>query len=275
MRAAAPRRFRAGEAALTGLLHEALPAWRRRMTAAGASALLREAGHIVAWESAATAAKGRQASLALRSEDYRCRDLDASEAAALERAAPGRVSGAVRYEGTASVTDPVAVLAALRAAFVAGGGSVETGAAGPDRLSRGEAEIVVVTAGVRSAALMAGLGYRVPMIAERGYHVQAPAAGWPNALPPVVFEDRSVVANGFTSGLRMTSFVEFTTPDAPPDARKWARLEAHAAALGVAFDRAPDRGSAAGRRCRTICPRSAAVGAHRPCSTPSAISISA
>lgn len=34
----------------------------------------------------------------------------------------------------------------------------------------------------------------------------------------------------------MTSFVEFTTEDAPADARKWTRLRQHAAELGLPMD---------------------------------------
>ena len=41
----------------------------------------------------------------------------------------------------------------------------------------------------------------------------------------------------FKNALRMTSFVEFTTVDAPPDARKWVRLRRHAAELGLPMDR--------------------------------------
>jgi D-amino-acid dehydrogenase len=82
---------------------------------------------------------------------------------------------------------------------------------------------------------MAALGHRVPIVAERGYHIQSATAPWSADLPPVVFEDRGVVVSGFTSGTRASSFVEFTRPDAPPDPRKWARLRRHVAELGLTF----------------------------------------
>jgi D-amino-acid dehydrogenase len=72
----------------------------------------------------------------------------------------------------------------------------------------------------------------VPLIAERGYHLQMTDHGWPD-LPPVVFEDRSMIVTRFDSGLRAASFVEFGSPDAPPDRRKWQRLRQHIAALGL------------------------------------------
>lgn len=94
----------------------------------------------------------------------------------------------------------------------------------------------MIAAGVRSAALMRELGHATPMIAERGYHIQSDSTRWPLELTSVVFEERALVATRFLTGLRATSFIEFTRPDAPPDARKWDRLRAHADALGLPFD---------------------------------------
>jgi D-amino-acid dehydrogenase len=50
-----------------------------------------------------------------------------------------------------------------------------------------------------------------------------------------------VVVTRFTSGLRATSFTELGNPSAPPDPRKWQRLERHLAELGIAFANSPDR----------------------------------
>jgi D-amino-acid dehydrogenase len=55
---------------------------------------------------------------------------------------------------------------------------------------------------------------------------------WPD-LPPVVFEDRSMIVTRFDSGLRAASFVEFGSADGAPDSRKWDRLAAHVKALGL------------------------------------------
>lgn len=241
LRAATPARFRTGEAALAALLERALPAWRWRLAAAGATDLLREAGHLVAWESAASAVRGRREALAGATGPVTCTDIGTEDAALLDAAVPGRIAGAVRYRGTASVTDPAAVLDALRRALLAAGCHADTGRVTSLADAAQDAAVVVAAAGVRSASLMREIGHAAPMIAERGYHVEAPSVAWPTGLPPVVFEDRSVVANGFTRRLRLTSFVEFSRPDAPPDARLWHRLEEHARGLGIAFDGTPDR----------------------------------
>lgn len=233
--AGSPARFAHGKAALGGLLALALAAWRERAARIGAPDLLRETGHIVAWESAATAARGRHRLAHPAAATVSCHDLTPRQSELLKAAFGGAVVDAMRYEGTASVADPGAALDALRSAFVAAGGRVEIGLAHPDRITEPGPDLVVVAAGVRSGALMAALGHRVPIVAERGYHIQSPSAPWPADLPPVVFEDRGMMVAGFTSGLRAASFVEFTRADAPPDPRKWARLHHHVAELGLSF----------------------------------------
>ena len=92
------------------------------------------------------------------------------------------------------------------------------------------------------------------MIAERGYHIQAEAPAWPD-MPPVVFEDRSMIVSRFHSGLRAASFVEFARENSAPDPRKWERLRSHA--VGARACRLPGshvNGWAHVPHCRTICP---------------------
>ena len=233
--AASPARFAQGKAALGALLGAALPAWRERVTRIGKPELLQQTGHIVAWESAASAARGRRTLAKPASAAVSCHDLTARQAELLRATVRRPIVDAMRYEGTGSVADPGAVLDALRDAFVHAGGRFEVGVAQPDVVSISKADLVVITAGVRSAPLMEAVGHRVPIIAERGYHIQSTSAPWPEALPPVVFEDRALVVNRFTSGLRATSFTEFTRHDAPPDTRKWDRLRRHVVELGLPF----------------------------------------
>ena len=73
------------------------------------------------------------------------------------------------------------------------------------------------------------------MIAERGYHLQygAPISGSLELNCPLVFEDRSLIMTPFTHGLRLASFTEFSSTQAPADPRKWATLQRHARDLGL------------------------------------------
>lgn len=236
MAAATPGRFARGQAALSALLGRALPAWRERIARLGREDLLREGGHIVAWESAASATAGRKAAARAMGVPVAPRDVAPPLMQILRGFVSAPIADAVRWEGTASVADPGAVLTALRAAFVAAGGRVCTAIADRDTVRSSDAEVIVVAAGVRSRTLMEGLGHSVPIVAERGYHLQSANARWPAGLPPVIFEDRSIVVTGFTSGVRVTGYVEFTRHDAPPDEAKWARLARHLDELGIRFD---------------------------------------
>jgi D-amino-acid dehydrogenase len=273
--AASPSRFEKGCHALRALMVEALPAWRRLADRAGARALLRDAGNIFAWESLAGARRGRADLRSYRSEAARSRDLTSEEARLLSGQIRRTPADAVRFEGTASLADPGQMLDALREAVVAQGGVVEARAMTLTEAKRAGADLIVVAAGVRSDALMRELGHPTPLIAERGYHIQSAETRWPESLTSVVFEERALVATRFLSGLRATSFVEFTRADAPPDPRKWARLRAMRRTSACRSTARRGRGSARAPRCRTICPPSAAARATHACSTPSATSISA
>ncbi len=78
---------------------------------------------------------------------------------------------------------------------------------------------VVLSAGVWSADLLKPLGIPVPLVAERGYHVEFPA---PSAVlnNSVMDVDAKVVASSMQGGLRVAGTAEFGSVDAPADPRK-------------------------------------------------------
>ncbi len=175
------------------------------------------------------------------------RDASPGELDRLAALTPAPVAGAVHIAGSGQIADLDALGDALRAGFDAAGGSriaakierlaVENGRAVAIAAdgTRHAADAMVIAGGAASTALMASIGQRVPMIAERGYHIQSAATDWPVGMPPVVFEDRSMIVTRFRSGLRAASFVEFGRGASPADPRKWARLRSHVAALGLSF----------------------------------------
>jgi D-amino-acid dehydrogenase len=246
LRASTPQRFAAGKFALKSLLAQALPAWRRLTTATGTSQLLAEDGHYVVWESVAGAKAGREYWSRSDTGTAAFQDLSREEIARIaELVARAPVDG-LHFTGTGRVRDPGELHDRLARAFVQSGGEWRreriaqlalNGTRAFSRLLNGEtldADLIVVTAGVESAELLRPLGHRVPIIAERGYHIQAASGAWPD-MPPVVFEDRSMIVTRFHSGLRAASFVEFSRAASPPDPRKWRRLRSHAADLGLPF----------------------------------------
>jgi D-amino-acid dehydrogenase len=232
--ACSPKRFRHGAKALSSLLAKALPAWRHRLSAIGAPELLVETGHYSLWENPSLSLSGRNAWYR-NSGAATAMELDPAELNRLRSLIRTPIAGSLKFVGTASIADPTDLCATMQEAFLKQGGRLETCRLDVEAAMR-MAGLVVVAAGVDSADLLQTIGHTVPMIAERGYHIQQLGTSWPCDIPPIYFEDRSVVLTRFRSALRATSFVEFTLKDAAPDSRKWARLREHARDLGLPFD---------------------------------------
>jgi D-amino-acid dehydrogenase len=242
-RAAAPARFRAGKAALSSIAAAAIPAWRRQLERAGAADLLLDHGHYAVWETERAAEAGRKSWAAADTGSVTVREASRDELARIEAQLRVPLSGGVRFDGSAQIADLDLLAAALVRSFERGGGVRVRGSAAAATANsmtletgeRYEADAVLVAAGAASGRLLQR--HRVPLIAERGYHLQAAESDWPLDLPPVVFEERSIIVTRFRSGLRAAGFFEFARPEAKPDPRKWARLESHLTDLGIAFSK--------------------------------------
>lgn len=82
-----------------------------------------------------------------------------------------------------------------------------------------EADLFVVAAGIASAGFARSLGDRVPLQAERGYHVMLPQ---PGIRPRIKISNRDYMF-GLTPmehGVRIAGTVEIARPDAPMDERR-------------------------------------------------------
>ncbi|HEY0271273.1 MAG TPA: FAD-binding oxidoreductase [Sphingomonas sp.] len=247
-RAASPARMAAGTKALTALLDQAMPAWRRLAARLGDPALLREDGHYIVWDSIESGSKGRANWTRLEREAARFRNLTSLEWLELGDLLGGRLADAVRCVGSGRITDHRRLFQAIERAFVGSGGVRLTGTAGLRRAEDGTVSVrmaggatlvpdyVLLAAGVAARALAERIGLRVPMIAERGYHVQAPASRWPIDMPPIVFEDRSMIVTRFERTVRASSFVEFADPDRPPNPARWRGLRERIRDLRLPFD---------------------------------------
>ncbi len=229
--ASTPERFAAGQAALKTLLAEALPAWRALDRTLGED-LLVEDGHIVAWESDRSAARGRA--------HWGTQDIGtASFADTVPPPVTAAATAAIRFTGTAHVRDLTRLADALEREASAHGVTIVRAPATLVVENRRasipghDADLILVAAGVRSGPLLKPAGHRVPIIAERGYHLRAPADHWPADLPPLVFEDRSIIVTRYKDCVQVAGFVELAGPDTPPDPTKWLRLERHVAELGL------------------------------------------
>lgn len=232
--ASLPKSFAQGTRALSGLLARALPAWRARLAAIGGSVLLIESGHYSIWETSRALKRGREA-WRRNAGAAVITALDDIERERIERLLAVPVAGVMKFSGTANIADPTELLDTMATAFLRKGGRFDRRKLTVDEAAT-IAERVVVAAGVGSADLLRAVGHRVPLVAERGYHIEQAGAAWPAALPPMFFEERSLVLTRFRSGLRATSFVEFAREGRKPDPRKWDRLRRYVRELGLPFD---------------------------------------
>jgi D-amino-acid dehydrogenase len=246
-RASGRTRFLSGTAALTACMEQALPAWRRLVSDAGCPELLQEHGHYVVWESARTAKDALASWRQANTGGATWREATAAELAQLRELVAAHLHAAIRFEGSGQVRDLGLLLDAIRASIGAAGGafvparataigSADAGASvtTDDGRSR-NADVILIAAGVSSGRLLRQIGTFAPIVAERGYHIQSARRAWPADMPPIVFEDRSMVVTGFQSALRATSFVEFARHERPATEARWSRLERHIDDLGLPF----------------------------------------
>lgn len=236
------RRFEAGAAALEALMARAVDAWTDLLVEVGRPELVRSDGHVVLWFDGPEAEAGRRAWARARTGTASIRPLTDTDVARYRERMPLRPpASGIAFDGTARLASPQAVRSALLADFRQRGGILveeEADSVTRDGLVTSDAtqrvaDRVLICAGVRSRRLMEGLGVATPLVAERGYSIQIPARDWQDDLPTAVIEGESIVLAPHAEGLRVTSYVEFATPDSPPDPRKWDRLERRVRALGI------------------------------------------
>ena len=231
VRASTPARFLAGQRALEAMLGEAAPAWQRLAADLEDPSLVRLDGHFVVWVIERSAAAGKRSWEETATGTARFRDVSQRELEELQRHSP-KIHDAVRFEGSGQIADLQALAGAFEHRLKSVGVRIEEREAGLELDRDGRArvrgvasDLIVVAAGVGSKPLMLAAGHRVPLIAERGYHIRSSNSDWSEKLSPVVFEDQSLIVTRFKSFVQVSGFVEFAEAHAPPDVRKWERLE--------------------------------------------------
>ena len=242
----------AGNKALHG---GALEAWHALLASIGQSELLRATGHRLVWENLQSAAHGLRSWLSSDLGSASATALDQDTLRSIKEQFAGKPVGGLQFSGTGHIRDLRAARLAMREAFIKNGGvwhrnavsQIEQTADGARivvkdaphlNTSCGAEDVIILCAGVRSADILHQDFGKLPMIAERGYHLQLEQNSLArHALQsPIVFEDRSLIITPFSHGLRLASFTEFSSADAPADIAKWQRLKRHASELGINAD---------------------------------------
>lgn len=226
------KKFNAGRLALTHLADGALPAWRGLMAAIGAPSLLREDGHHIVWEDEHAHRIGVESWHKRATGSASFSDLNAEDLAQISALVRKPLAGGLHFDGSASISSHAKLQKHLIDAIERSGGIITKNRV--DRLDKLHADKIIVCAGFGSAKLIRQhLNVPVPLIAERGYHIEGICPSWPDGIPPVVFEDRSLIVTRFEKTLRIASFVEFADEKLAADPRKFESLLKHSSELGI------------------------------------------
>ncbi|MFD1554011.1 NAD(P)/FAD-dependent oxidoreductase [Paraburkholderia silviterrae] len=198
-------------------------------------ALVRPVGWLEAYRSPAEFERERAEALRVAGQHgLRVNVLDAAGLRAAEASLSEGYAGAIHWADPASVADPGALVKGYAQLFLCEGGRFAKGDAltlrqeGSGWQVRTEdgpltAELAVVALGPWSDLVTGPLGYHVPLMAKRGYHMHyASEASAPLTRPVVDIEGGYVVAP-MSRGLRLTTGVELATRERPPN---YAQLDA-------------------------------------------------
>ena len=260
-------RVRAYSASLRALNVSCMDGYRRLLGNAGFDDLFRVKGQLYIWEDATPDATDDLAQALREQHGVRTEALDAEGILRMVPCLAPIHRRGLYLPDHGHTINPLRVVETLAALFAADGGSIRRAQVtgfdvGPDgpravRTEDGEFEpgLVVVTAGAWSHRLAEQLGSRVPLEAERGYHVMLPA---PGVQPGMQIMNRSHMmgVTPMENGLRIAGTVEIAGVDAAPDYRRAEALLGHARRMFQGLD---DGGAEFWMGCRPSFPDSLPV----------------
>ncbi|SPJ30631.1 NAD(P)/FAD-dependent oxidoreductase [Falsiruegeria mediterranea] len=224
------------------LCRPSIDLYRRHLHGTGHESLIADSYYIHAFRHVKEADLGGLGYLIRREKGGDLERVDGAELRHLEPALSEDFKAAIVIKGQARATSPGRVGAVLaEKARAQGAEIVRTEVTKLTRAPDGcwhlatpqatlHAHHVILAAGVWSADLLKPLGLPVPLVAERGYHVEFPCASavLNNSVMDV---DAKVVASSMHSGLRVAGTAEFASIDAPADPRKEQILTEQAKAM--------------------------------------------
>jgi len=231
VRAGTAAKVQAQARALRPLVGATLTALEPLVKEAGAERLVHQRGHLYVYRSAESLAKDDLAWALRRENGVAVDEFDADELRQLEPALSRDYVRGLLVRENGHTSNPFGLVSALVERFVRNGGAVIRARATGFRLDGGRltairtdagelaADRAVVAAGAWSKPLAAGLGDRVPLETERGYHLMIRD---PEVMPriPTADGDGKFVATPMDTGLRFAGTVELAGLDAPPDWRR-------------------------------------------------------
>ncbi len=235
VRACSTAEVRTSISALVELQGRAASAWRAVVAREHLGDLMRDSGAIKLFETEAGYRATEQERQVQRHHGIACEDLSREALSARLPELGPSVKRGVFYPGGMSVINPLKVTQALLQRFSSDGGTFrQLDVQGLPRASDGRCRVahddgvldfdrVVLCTGHLSGRLLKPLGLKVPIVAERGYHVEV-AHTELSFDCPVGLHERGFYMTPMTTGLRLAGTTEFSSADhdEPPN---WSRAE--------------------------------------------------
>ena len=219
-------------AAMRGLLAPIFDSYAPLLERAQATHLVRRTGCLYVYSSNATSRRWQWGMDLRRSLGVDLRDVGEEELAQLEPDLKGRFRFGILAPDNGSTLDPEALVKALHRQSVLDGArmvldhvtgferhgdtvrSVQLGHGG-----RLPCDGVVVAAGAWSRTLAAGLGAKIPLETQRGYHVTVRSSNL-QLRHTVMAPEHNLMVNPMAMGLRLAGSVEFAGLMPPPNYRR-------------------------------------------------------
>ncbi len=215
------------------LMAEANASWKSEIQASGLGGLFRSLGALYVYETEAGFASGARERALQAAKGTAMEIIDGPRARELAPGLSPHIVKGVYYPHGMHTVSPYDVVKTLAERFVAEGGCiqqekvtgfrVDNGRVLSMRTPTGDVTVrdVVICAGRASGNITRLLGFRAPLVAERGYHVMVEPTNVRFDLP-VSPAERGFFITPMRDGLRLAGTVELSAPDRPPS---WHRAE--------------------------------------------------
>jgi D-amino-acid dehydrogenase len=215
------------------LMAEANESWKSEIQASGLGELFRSLGALYVYETEAGFAAGARERALQEAKGTAMQIVDGNRARELAPGLAAHIVKGVLYPHGMHTVSPYHVVTGLAERFVAEGGIIEKAAVSgfdtdADRVlavRAGGRSVpvagVAICAGRASGDLTRHLGFRAPLVAERGYHVMVEPTGVAFDMP-VSPAERGFFITPMREGLRLAGTVELGAPDKPPS---WHRAD--------------------------------------------------
>ena len=220
-------RFEANVSVLNELVGGCLAEHQLLLADCGGEGLLRENGWLKLFREAGSFESSAEEQQVLGDCGVEFQRLSAADINGLEQSLKSIFAGGLWIKSTASVSSPAAVCELYAKLFVEAGGEVVC-----DELQQlrpvdngwridcvntnRESDKVVMALGAWSKVLLEDLGYKVPMVVERGYHMHYDLQQGSSLGRPVFDVDGGYVMSPMQKGLRVTTGVEWGSENTAP-----------------------------------------------------------